>query len=378
MAIADLETHLLRGPQALTPALEPQDEREQLIKRVLNQKILVPDLLSLMPTWPSAIHPDLEYIRRECDKWLLTVDIDEKRKAKHRARGDYALLASAYYPKGDKDKILVLAKFLYWIFFFDDEIDNGGELTDDAEGTRQYCEKANRCIDDCLGPNPNYTPPEGLRGEISILYPILETLRAGFGPVSTERQRQDLHDYVNGVGRQQQVRKGDRLPDPMYHFKIRSDDVGAIPSMTQNEYLFDFELPDHIRHHEAMEAVVLACTQLTILVNDVQSLQKEFRVFQLENMVLLMMNTYNLSLPGSMDQMLKLIREHYEICLAAEERLPWSKTDEKLNENIRHFVDGAHRLATGTVHWGYLCERYIKNSQVNDKREVTLDLSFVD
>lgn len=113
-------------------------------------------------------------------------------------------------------------------------------------------------------------------------------------------------------------------------------------------------------------------------------------------MVLLMMNTYNLSLRSAVDQMLNLIREHYAICLAAEERLPWSKTDEKLNENIREYVRGSQRLATGTAHWrfvehqypclmrhnsdpySYLCERYFKNTQVNDKREVLLDLSYVD
>ncbi|KAI1166210.1 terpene synthase [Nemania serpens] len=379
MAIAEVERHYsIHSPPALTIALDNQDEREQLTKRALNQKILVPDILSLMPAWPSNKHPDLEEIRRECDRYLLTVDIDEKKKAKHRARGDYALLAAVYYPQGNKDKVLVLAQFLYWIFFFDDEVDNGGDLTEDTEGTRQYCEEANRCIDDCLGPNPNYTPPEGSRGVIAMLYHILKDLRAGFGPESTERQRRELHDYVNGVGRQQRVRKGGRLPDPLYHFKIRSDDVGVIPSITQNEYAMEFELPDHVRYHEAMETIVQECTKITILLNDVLSLQKEFRVSQLENMVLLMMNTYNLSLRSAVDQMLNLIREHYAICLAAEERLPWSKTDEKLNENIREYVRGSQRLATGTAHWSYLCERYFKNTQVNDKREVLLDLSYVD
>ncbi|KAI1190860.1 terpene synthase [Nemania serpens] len=379
MTMADLERHyLIHSPPGLATALEVQDEREQLTKRALNQKILVPDILSLMPAWPSAIHTDLEELRRECDRWLLTVDIDEKKKAKHRARGDYALLAAIFYPQGKKDRMLALAQFLYWIFFFDDEVDTGGELTDDMEGTRRYCEEANRCSDDCLGPNPNYQPPEGSRGVIAMLYPILRDLRAGLGPESTERLRREMHDYVNGVGRQQRVRASDRLPDPLYHFQIRSDDIGVIPSITQNEYAMDFELPDHIRYHEAVETIVQGCTKITILLNDVLSLQKEFRVSQLENMVLLMMNTYNLSLRGAMEQMLNLIREHYAICLAAEERLPWSKTDEKLNENIREYIQGSQRLATGTAYWSYLCERYFKNAQVNEKREVLLDLSYVD
>lgn len=156
------------------------------------------------------------------------------------------------------------------------EIDAGGELTKDKEGTRICCEETNKCIDDCLGPNPEYTPPPNTRGTVEMFYPILRDLRAGLGPVSTERLRVELHDYVNGVGRQQGVREEDRLPDPWYHFQIRADDVGVIPSITQNEYAMEFELPESVRRHEAMEAIVQECTKLTILLNDLLSLQKEF------------------------------------------------------------------------------------------------------
>jgi hypothetical protein len=109
-----------------------------------------------------------------------------------------------------------------------------------------------------------------------MFYPILRDLRAGLGPVATERLRLELHDYVNGVSRQQRVRTAGRLPNPRYHFQIRSDDVGVIPSITQNEYAMEFELPQHIRYHEAVETIVQECTKITILLNDVLSLQKEF------------------------------------------------------------------------------------------------------
>ncbi|KAI0178728.1 putative pentalenene synthase [Hypoxylon sp. FL1284] len=353
------------------------DERRSLIKRVINQKALVLNILSLMPEWPSELQPDIDEINKEIDEWLPTVDVAEKKKAKHRARGNYTLLTAVYYPHCKKDKMLVLTKFLYWIFFWDDEIDTGGELTEDREGTRLCCEETSKCIDDCLGPDPDYTPPPNSRGTVEMLYPILRDLRAGLSPVSTERLRLELHDYVNGVGRQQQVRQGDDLPDPWYHFQIRSDDVGVIPSITQNEYAMEFELPEYVRRHEAMEAIVQECTKLTVLLNDVLSLQKEFRVSQLENLVLLFVNSdANLTLHGAIDKVLGLIREHYKICVAAEDRLPWSKDDEKLNQDIREYVRGCHRLATGTAYWSYTCERYVKASQVNDKFEVLLDLSY--
>lgn len=127
-----------------------------------------------------------------------------------------------------------------------------------------------------------------------MFYPILRDLRSGLGPVSTERLRKELHDYCNGAANQQQVREEDHLPDPWEHFQMRADDVGVIPSITQNEYAMDFELPEWIRRHEAMEEIVLECTKLTILLNEVLSLQKEFvsrhRIFDLR----LTMSTYSI------------------------------------------------------------------------------------
>jgi hypothetical protein len=112
-----------------------------------------------------------------------------------------------------------------------------------------------------------------------MLYPILRDLRAGLGPVATERLRSELHDYIDGTADQQRVCRGDRLPDPWDHFQMRIDDVGVIPSITQNEYAMGFELPEHVRRHEAMETIVQECTKLTILLNEVLSLQKEFVIY---------------------------------------------------------------------------------------------------
>lgn len=53
--------------------------------------------------------------------------------------------------------------------------------------------------------------------------------------VSIERLRKELHDYINGVSREQFVRQKETLPTPAELFKMRCDDVGVIPSITQNE-----------------------------------------------------------------------------------------------------------------------------------------------
>lgn len=232
------------------------------------------------------------------------MNVAEAKKIKHRIKSNYTVLASVFYSSCKKEKLLALAKYQYWvskfclpqslprsvqeyeltktdaqIFWFDDEIDTGGELTADAAGTRCICDLTLQCVDDCLHPDAaqaRFIPPPDSPGTVEVLYEVLAAMRPEMGPLSIERMRRELHDYIEGVARQQAVRQDERLPDPWYHFDIRSADVGVIPSITHNEYAMDFELPDSIRYHEAMETIVMECTRLAILINEILSVQKEF------------------------------------------------------------------------------------------------------
>lgn len=74
------------------------------------------------------------------------------------------------------------------------------------------------------------------------------------------------------------------------------------------------------------------------------------RVGQLENLVILFMNEYNLNLQLAVDKVLSLIREHYDICTAAEARLPFTGNG-KLDADILEYVQGCKDLAVGTAYW---------------------------
>ncbi|KAF4807973.1 Presilphiperfolan-8-beta-ol synthase [Colletotrichum siamense] len=284
-------------------------------------------------------------------------------------------MASVFYSRCKKEKLLTLTKYEYWIFWFDDEIDTGGELTTDAAGTRHICDLTLQCVEHCLHPDPAkacFTPPVDSPGTVAVLYEVLTAMRQEMGPMSIERMRGELHEYIEGVARQQAVRQDEHLPDPWYHFEIRIADIGVYPSITQTEFAMDFELPDSTRYHEAMKTIATECTRLSILINEILSVQKEFHVGQLENMVLLFMNTENISVHESVHRIISLIRKHYAACEDAMARLPWTD-DEVANEHIREYVRGCRRLATGTGHWAYLCTRYFDETQLDEKWGLVLN-----
>lgn len=47
-------------------------ERTEIIRRALNKKVLVPNILELMPAWPSELQPNIDEINVEIDEWLKT------------------------------------------------------------------------------------------------------------------------------------------------------------------------------------------------------------------------------------------------------------------------------------------------------------------
>lgn len=129
--VLPLKADSTRVNKSIPKTLKTFNDRQAVIARALNQRIIVPDILRLLPTWPSEVQPDVDEINIKIDEWLKTynnptkrpvyeltisrIHIAEGTKARHRERGNYTLLAAIYYPHCKKDKMLVLFQFLYWV-----------------------------------------------------------------------------------------------------------------------------------------------------------------------------------------------------------------------------------------------------------------------
>lgn len=57
-----------------SPKEEPisESEKQELLSRLEGKKLLVPDLISLLPGWRYGLHPDVDPVNEELDEWLKT------------------------------------------------------------------------------------------------------------------------------------------------------------------------------------------------------------------------------------------------------------------------------------------------------------------
>lgn len=47
-------------------------EKRELLSRLEGKKLLVPDLISLLPGWRYGLHADIDPVNEELDEWLKT------------------------------------------------------------------------------------------------------------------------------------------------------------------------------------------------------------------------------------------------------------------------------------------------------------------
>ncbi|KAL8393916.1 hypothetical protein RB595_003612 [Gaeumannomyces hyphopodioides] len=341
------------------------DEGADLVRRYTGETVHIQNLMDLMPTWPSKRHSQdvLNEVTAEIDEWLKTVDVPRAKQECDTGKR-YTTLASVFYTDCSKRKLAILAKYQCWNAWFGEEMDSPAL---DSVATRHLCDQTLRCIDACLGsPLPGLAAPDTSSGMAAVLREVLTAMRAEMAAGSAERLRRELRDSVESAAQRQAARRHDTLPDPWHHLDVRCDDVGALPNITANEYAMGFGLPDAARYHEAVETVVLECTRLATLVHEVLSCQRNFRDGKLDNMCLLLANAENISVKAAVDKILGLVRKHYEACEAAEARIPWSENAASLNDQIREYVRGCKRLATGTAHWAYLCGPYFDEAKLGE------------
>ncbi|KAJ6046635.1 hypothetical protein N7444_007889 [Penicillium canescens] len=183
-----------------------------------------------------------------------------------------------------------------------------------------------------------------------MLYPILAEFREHMGLVSADNFRRAFHDWIDSVVEKQSCQIG-KILDPWDYFRLRTVNVGIIPTAVLQEYALGYELPRWVHEHDAIKVISQECANLGGLVNDILSLQKEFCDEQVENIVLLFAYHYDLNIESAIRKVFETIQERFALCTAAEASLPIPSGDAKLDADILKYVEGCKDVVVGTVYW---------------------------
>ncbi|PIA94211.1 hypothetical protein CB0940_08618 [Cercospora beticola] len=262
-------------------------QKQAVIAQIQGQPVTIPPLETFLPPgWP--LHKNQHYAASKpiIEKWITEVVAGSKRQV-GTIMADMTGLAAYFYPLiDDLEVFIALVKFVHWIFFFDDRLDDG-DLVHHTKLAKQYREDTSRLCAQCFLPEvhgvPNRTEwlnVNWIEEIAAVITPLL-----AFELLTDHREAlvDEIDHYINACDLEQRYRNSDDLPSvqDFMTFRYNSGACGLVfatglPLMTTNLSAKDLQLAGEISW---------LANWLVLYPNELISLKKELASGQLENLV---------------------------------------------------------------------------------------------
>ncbi|GIZ44692.1 hypothetical protein CKM354_000788300 [Cercospora kikuchii] len=258
-------------------------QKHTVTAQIQGQSIVIPPLESLLPPgWPLHKNEHYAVAKPIIEEWITQV-IDGRKRQAATIMADMTGIAAYFYPLiEDLEVFIALAKFVHWIFFFDDRLDDG-DLVHDTTLAKQYREDTLQLCAQCFLPEDHGSPKPTRWLNVSWI----EEIASAITPLLAYDHRRALVDeidhYINACDLEQRYRNSDDLPS-VQEFMIFRYNSGAcglvfatgLPLMINNLSAKDLKLAGEISW---------LANWLVLYPNELISLKKELASGQLENLI---------------------------------------------------------------------------------------------
>lgn len=97
--------------------------------------VRIPDMFASIMSFAPRINPHYHKVKPEAEKWAVSVLGLDEEEAIRVSKADFTYLAAMWVPDGDEEGLRVVTDWLHWVFYFDDQFDEG-DLKDDPEAAK--------------------------------------------------------------------------------------------------------------------------------------------------------------------------------------------------------------------------------------------------
>ncbi|KAK3356594.1 isoprenoid synthase domain-containing protein [Lasiosphaeria hispida] len=384
----------------------------KLIAELQGQVMHVPNMLSLFPTWPSGgRNKYYKRLKARLDEIVASVYPDEASR-RRAGKNDFAFFASIWYPEVEYESLFVAGIFSYWIFAFDDLMDaNDEDLSMDLSASARYREQTLDYTRYWLGLEPlkpqtstlaklsSWLLPasRGEKGEKGWSHALLSYLgiKSKREPVAPNLPCSTFKEFGQAVHRNHSkaFREGlaKELKDYFDHCEIEQkerltgktsvdfDSYVAIRYYTSavriycyiTQITYGIEIPQQILDSPEMQALWKEVDINIIIGNDVLSVKKELAAGCVHNAVPVLYHQgrpLDAVIPELMRR-LETCRDRFDEAAVVVQKV-CSKESEKVQEDLVKYIDGLRTIATGTIDFCKIAERYGLTSYFNDDEAI--------
>ncbi|WP_165944778.1 terpene synthase family protein [Saccharopolyspora terrae] len=298
-----------------------------------------------IPFEVTPVAEDLEPIRQASLDWLSSNGMLRSAEAKARFVGwKMTELASLFYPQATGEDLLLGANQMGFFFLFDDQFD-------DPRGLRNEAVAAYHELIELLQQPPG-TPPALDVPVTRAWAQIWEESCRGMSLAWQRRAAQDWGRWFTGYP-VEALRRQDCSFDTLDEYlDFRRSSIGVDPVLSMCERAQHFEVPLAVFHTPQMQVMRRLTADVTILANDVQSLEKEAHRNDVLNAVLLLERTRKLHRNEAIQETADAVHRMIDEFEKVEESLNAFCATLQLSDEDRENATKYVRLALGPTMWG--------------------------
>ncbi|KAL6695225.1 isoprenoid synthase domain-containing protein [Trichoderma pleuroticola] len=278
---------------------------------------------------------------------------------------DFALFASAWWPRAPKKELQILAYLSFWLFVWDDEIDEAtGTLSDDFEASERYRQNTVAYITETLGltddsslcPQKEATTP--LNEIIGSFGVIGKALKQVYNIEQRKRFLREMEFFIQKSQLEQKSRLDGCILslDEYWDIRMGTSAVGVI--MAVNEFSARANISDIIMDHPDMRTIWDESNINVSIVNDLLSLKKEISKGAIDSLIPIL--CANTETPQSaIGHALKSLKES----IARFDTTAWkllntidAVSPDKLS--TYEFIQDCRFNCSGNLYWSLRTERY--------------------
>ncbi|KAL1643930.1 hypothetical protein SLS58_004605 [Diplodia intermedia] len=295
-------------------------------------------------------NPNYQKVKSQAEKWVVsTLDLNEQ-QAMQCSKSGLAYLGAIWMPDADEEALLVVAIWMHWVFFFDDQFDEG-HLKDDPEAAKEEVLAMMAIMTDG---HPVISASE------NRLRHMFQYSWFGFkkraSPDLQERYKKSMKDYFDGLLRQVDVISESIAVNVEEFMDFRRSTIGVYPCHELIEYAQGIELPSHVFDHKAVIELRRISSDLVCLQNDVLSYRKDLAL-GVEHNIIHIYRKHGLSEQEAADAVEEMFNGLYKGWYLALAEMPsWG---EQVDREMLRYIDGCRDTALGNVYWSYMTGRYL-------------------
>ncbi|KAK8214398.1 isoprenoid synthase domain-containing protein [Phyllosticta capitalensis] len=378
----------------------------------------LPDLLVSFIAPEPKVNPYYEEVREESEEWMkanLWQNLSEK-DIKRRCAADFCYFSAILCPDVGKEELRTVCDWIYWVFEFDDQFDEGELGVDREKGRAEVAgmiavlvaqESSTPVVRrSALGPestSPIRTKTQELEEALSSGMkdlkddPELERKRKNSVSAASTPLQQLFHSIWESVGKSTCSDARERYVESNTHFcrsvaelhgeefddmvvmenitrylHIRAQNIGLYPLLALEEYACGLKLPQAVFECKAIRDIERLVAEMLTLQNDILSYHREHSVGHSQNLISIFRRRLGLSQQQSYDKANELLHGCYRQWYISHSEVPsWG---EKVDVQVQQYLQGCLNVLKANVRWSFKSQRYFGKDveRVRETRQVVL------